>query len=376
MRIQFKLYAFYAQKILPVLAAMCILVCCTSDDDRPAPVTNVLLVYLAADNNLSGESHDKLEAIRRGYNSRPDTRLLVYHDAKDAVPCLSEITDGNSIKTIELFDEENSADPAVFSRVIAQVKGMYPEAVFNLLVFSHATGWLPPGSLSNPKSAQAKSVLMDGTDEMALADFAAAIPDNSFGYIVFEACHMAGIEVAYELRNKAKYIAASSAEIVSPGFTNIYGQHTGELVYGDPKTFMQEAFAWFDSQTGYMRSATFSVIDTGTFEGLAAFIRNNCDFSKPVAVDDIQQFDRDTARLFCDFWDYYSRLLETESQKQELRQLIDQCVTWKAAAPYFMQGYNGFAIEKHSGLTAYIMQDRYPQLNDSYRELGWYKAIR
>ena len=33
---------------------------------------------------------------------------------------------------------------------------------------------------------------------------------------------MAGIEVAYELRNKAAYIMASSAPVVSPGFTPIY----------------------------------------------------------------------------------------------------------------------------------------------------------
>lgn len=366
-------------KTLLIVAACVLLWDCTGEDHEPVAATKVLLVYLAGDNNLSGESHEKLEAIRRGYYSRPDTRLLVYHDAKDTAPRLLEIMGDNANNTVELieqFDEENSASPAVFSRVIRKAKGMYPGAQFNLLVFSHATGWLPAGSYSNPKSGlTTRSILMDGNNEMALADFAASIPDKCFDYIVFEACHMAGIEVAYELRNKAKCIAASSAEIVSPGFTAIYGQHTGELASGDPKIFMQEAFAWFDSQTGYMRSASFSVIDTGTLEGLATFIRDNCDFSKPVAVDNIQHFDRGTARLFCDFGDYYSRLLETEIQKQDLQQLIGQCVIWKAATPYFMQGYNGFAIEKYSGLTAY-MQDRYPLLDGSYRELGWYKAIR
>lgn len=33
-----------------------------------------------------------------------------------------------------------------------------------------------------------------------------ALPDHLFEFIIFEACNMAGIEVAYELRNKAAYI--------------------------------------------------------------------------------------------------------------------------------------------------------------------------
>jgi len=351
---------------------------CVGDDrTEPVAVEQVLLVYLAGDNNLSGESHDKLEAIRRGYSAKPCSRLLVYHDAKDRAPYLAEITSDNSLKTIEQYETENSADAAVFHRVVTQSKTLYPGAVFNLLAFSHASGWLPDGSLAAPKSGQqAKSILTDGNRSMELADFAAAIPDNAFDHIVFEACFMAGVEVAYQLKDKANYIAASSAEIVSPGFTPVYAQHINELVYGPPQTFIQEAFNYFDSQSGYMRSATVSLIKTAGLDPLAAFIGNNCDLAKEVQASSIQHFDRGTAYLFCDFEDYYARLLETSEQKRQLQLLIQDCVIWKAATPYFMQGYNGFAIEKHSGLTGYIPQDRYPLLNASYVALPWYKAIR
>ena len=47
---------------------------------------------------------------------------------------------------------------------------------------------------------------------MEITDFAMALPDHLFEFIIFEACNMAGIEVAYELRNKAAYIMASSAQ--------------------------------------------------------------------------------------------------------------------------------------------------------------------
>lgn len=341
---------------------------CVKDDYRePEKISHVLLVYLGGDNNLSVESHAKLKAIERGWKTTDGSRILVYQDAADVSPRLLEIGG----KTIEEYNAENSADPAIFKRVIAKSKSLYPEARFNLLVFSHASGWLPGNALTAPRS-----VIVDGTDHMELKDFADAIPYGAFEYIVFETCFMAGIEVAYQLRDKADCILASSAEIVSPGFTDVYDEHIGELVYGDPKTFMQKAFNYFDNQTGYMQSATFSMIKTDGLETLAGYIKNNYDLTKMLNISNIQYFDRYAYRLFFDFGDYHSHLLETNEQKQELQRLIDKVVIWKAETPYFMQGFNGFVISKHSGLTTYIMQEGYPLINEKYKALDWYKAIR
>ncbi|MCC8143799.1 MAG: hypothetical protein LUD02_12230 [Tannerellaceae bacterium] len=48
---------------------------------------------------------------------------------------------------------------------------------------------------------------------------------------------------------------------------------------------------------------------------------------------------------------------------------------YKASTPSFMRGFNGFEIEKHSGLTTYIEQESFPALNQAYRELNWYKDV-
>lgn len=90
----------------------------------------------------------------------------------------------------------------------------------------------------------------------------------------------------------------------------------------------------------------------------------------------MQYFDRNNYHLFADFFDYYSRLLDTDGQKQQLQKLVNDAVVWKAATPSFMQGYNGFVINKHSGMTTYIMQKMYPLLNRSYTALDWYKSIQ
>lgn len=62
-----------------------------------------------------------------------------------------------------------------------------------------------------------RSVIVDGNDYMELKDFADAIPDKAFEYIVFETCFMAGIDVAYEFRDKAGYVVASSARLSRQG---------------------------------------------------------------------------------------------------------------------------------------------------------------
>lgn len=336
---------------------------CVSDDDTPVAVEHVLLVYLAGDNNLSNEAGEKLSAIAKGFDGASCRRVLIYVDSQDETPSLIELS-GSKQNIIEHYDTENSADAQVFRRVIAKAKSLYPEARFNLLIFSHASGWLPEGTYASPRS-----ILMDGNDEMELSDFAAAIPDHSFESIVFEACHMAGIEVFFELKDKAQYIAASSAEIVSPGFTPLYSTAIiNELVKGNTETFLKAAFEHFDW-------GTLSLINTSALEDLASFVKSNCDFDKEIQINDIQYFDRGNRKLFCDFEDYYSRLLATEEQKEELNNLISNCVIWKAATPTFMEGYNGFAIHQHSGLTGYIPQERYPFQNEAYKRLNWYKAV-
>ena len=351
---------------------------CEKEDDNyvlPTSAKHVILVYLGGDNNLSSETYLKIEAIRDGWQGGAERKLLIYSDPADANPSLIEIVRENGQnmkKTIRNYDEENSANKEVLSRVIRDVTNLYPSPSYGFIVFSHASGWLPQGTLPSPRS-----IIMDKKQEMELSDFAQAIPDNTFDYIIFETCFMAGIEVAYELKDKADYILASSAEILSPGFTYIYPKSinhiTGSL--SGLQAFGEDAFAWFDNKSGYMRSATFSIIKTSQLDPLANWIKSNCNQSKQIDVKTIQHFDRYSYRLFFDFEDYYSSLLDTDNQKTELSTLISNCVVWNNATPAFMKDYNGFDIKKHSGLTTYSPQEKFPFLNKEYQKLRWYKTI-
>lgn len=350
--------------------------CGHDDSDIIQPTNHVLLVYMGGDNNLSDETYEKLDAICTGWKAHYTNHLLIYMDASDTTPSLIEIKkeNGSNIKKIiENYEEENSASSEVFTRVIQKVKTLYPAQSYGLIVFSHASGWLPEGALNRPKS-----VIIDQKREMELKDFANAIPNQAFDYIIFEACFMSGIEVAYELKDKTDYIIASSAEIVSPGFTPTYPYAINRLFEKNHNLtgFTDDVFGYFNAQQDYKNSATFSIIKTSGLGELAKFVRDNCNPDKEVNINDIQRFDRYSYVLFFDFEDYYSRLLGTNAQQEELKQLINNCVVYKVSTKNFMIKSDGFEIKKHSGLTTYIKQEKFPVLNEKYNDLKWSKALK
>lgn len=358
-------------------------VSCQKEDLSP-PVNRVLLAYLGGNNNLSVEIEQKIEAMKAGFGNVPaDWRVLIFRDTRDAEPVLIEIyPSSNGIpltREVQNYGGYDSADKETLAKVISDARAIYPEAVFGLIIFSHASGWLPQGTYLNPllesASTSFRSVIYAGENEMEIRELTSALPEGVFNYIVFETCFMAGIEVGYELRTKTPLILVSSSEIISPGFTEVYPKALHYLFEEDLVAFAQVAFDTANSKNGWQQSATYSIISTSGLEQLKTFIATNASFDTEVNVFDVQHFDRNTYRLFFDMQDYYERLMETDAQRTELSRLIGECVTWKAATSRFMEGYGAFDISRHSGLTTYIPQTEFENLNRAYRELAWCKGL-
>lgn len=337
-----------------------------------------LLVYMAGDNNLSAETGQKIAQLEQArLNGR--VRLLVYVDARGEAPRLLEMTDcsceqGLETRLVKSYEECNAADPAVFAAVLREVQQRYPSDAYGLIVFSHATGWLPAGAYADPGMRNA--VTRDGASEMEVADFAAAIPDGMFEFIVFEACFMAGIEVAWELKNKTRYIVASSAEIVSPGFTDSYARVL-PLLFQSPsglEDFVRLVAESSAARPGDYASYTISLIKTSALEELGALLRHVglglFDLDDAVFI---QSFNRYGNLLFFDFLDYFS-VMKPE-KIEEIRQIVNKVVVCKSSSPNFLTNLGGFAIQSHSGLTTYIYREQYPRLNEAYRQLKWYREV-
>ncbi len=362
------------------------------DEGFPRPLSErTILIYMAADNSLSQEVDAELKAIKAGWGSY-NGRVLVYGDPADKAPALVEVRRKGKLviaDTVKRYPEHNSASSAVFKTVMEDAMHLFPSRSHGLIMFSHGSGWLPEGTLVQPRSKQQSlskhlppvvtySAAMDGRNELELADMAKAIPDNHFDFIVFEQCFMAGVEVAYELRDKTRWIVASSAETLAPGFTPIYPQLLSCLFKQDPdlKGFAKLYYDHFNAQQGVYRSATISVINTSKLGALAAWVKTNAPYAEVQDAGKYQHFDRYSYHLFFDLEDYLKDQAPFESHAQ-LDALLQQAVPYCASTPQFMAGYPGaFDIRKHSGLTTYIPQSGFPFLNQKYTGLQWYKAIR
>lgn len=379
-----------------ILSLMLVVSCVKEGSEPEPPVVNplTLIVYMGGDNNLWNETFDKIRAmaaVNLPALQNPDATILIYQDVPanrgEGLSRLwrlrySKAGPQNSYADLELlptlqliasYPKEHSASPAVFARVIRRCLEIAPAPRYGLWVFSHASGWLPQGTLITPRS-----IIQDSSSEMDLKEFAAAIPDHTFDFVVFETCLMAGVEVAYELKDKTDYLITSSAEILSPGFTEIYDRVLPPLFEPDmelPNALIQVARAYFEhwnAKSGWEKSATIGVIRTKKLKELASVARNIfAEGNSGPDLSTLQHFNRSLSWLYFDCGEYLATLA-TSKQRSRLSQILSEVVIYQAATSSFMLEYTGFPIEAHSGLTIYIPQNKFPYLNAEYKKMQWY----
>lgn len=371
--------------ILPILSVLFLLCSCEKDEPEPHVSGRTVLVWLAGDNDLYPEVTHKLSALAEGFSKADlyDCRLLVYADRRGHYPQLIEITPDGNRSVLETYPAQNSASPETFSRILGHMLSLAPARHYGLVLFSHATGWLPQGALENPtqeEKPQSRTIFDDNGQQMTLSGFADALPaDVRFDYIVFENCFMGGAEVAYALRDKADRLLVSSAEILSPGFENIYASSLCKLIVPLPDLdgFAADYYNYRNAKSGNHSSATVSVINTAAMPRLASLAAEIIGGSSPLGEERLktmQRFNRHDYTLFFDLEEYLCEL--APDRATEISSAISEVVEYAAATADFMPGYDhGFHIARHCGLTVYIPQSCFPTLNDVYKDTAWHRTL-
>lgn len=326
--------------IIPPLFSSCLE---EEADNRQLLPERTILFYMAGDNGLSEETQEKVDALVSAWNIADENRLLVFQDrGGENAPRLLEIKAGSNgkgmIELLEEYKDGNSATTKVFARVLNDMVRHCPSSDYGLVLFSHSSGWFPTGTFAQPRS-----VVTDGDTEFELIDFARTIPNGQFRFIIFESCLMAGAEVVYELKDKTDYIFASSAEILSPGFTPLYGKML-ECLYKftpDLTAFASEYYDYCNGLSGDNRSATVSVISTAgltPLKSLLARAESHVEHWEWVERDGIQHFDRRAKDyLFYDL-EGYIKSIGTQEEINELAGILEGTILYKAATDEFMPG--------------------------------------
>ncbi len=409
--------------------------CCHIDkpeDDCPQDNTSrkVLLIYSAGFNSLREYLLDDINDLKQGWlpgKGCDDDVLLVYtHSPKSysaystpTTPYLIRLTQdgsGNTVcDTLKRYDENTiSSSAAQLNEVLTYVKDNYAARSYGMIFSSHATGYLPAGFYSNPDGyvfsetgmmkargiskpkavpyiepeydpslPMVKSIGQDVTGpvsdrqsyEMDLPDFAEAIP-MKLDYILFDACLMGGIEVAYELREKCSKVGFSQAEVLAEGLDyKTLTEHLLKRMDPYPRGVCEDYFNQYDTETGVYRSATISLIDCERLEPLAevcrAFFASHREGLASIDPDKVQRFYRFSHHWFYDLESIMTEAGADENEIAGLHNALYQCVLYKGHTPGFMYEFD---INTFSGFSMYLPCNGNAELDKFYKTLQWNQA--
>ncbi|MDR0988439.1 MAG: peptidase C11 [Prevotellaceae bacterium] len=369
-------------------------------DPEPVPAKRTVLIYMAANNSLSGFAQDDIKEMIEGMSDVTDraTRLLIYSDTNNSGGQLAEVTPKNGAMdtvVVKRYGTRNSVGVAetkeVFADVFANEK--YLAESYGLVYWSHGEGWLPY-PVPTISSRWVGQDLTGGDHRMNIDEFAQILQTAPhFDFILFDACFMHSIEVAYELRSFADYLLASPTEIPGPGarydvlVPALFATGT-DYAQALADAYYQPYAEKYNSGIGISNSnwtggASIGVIQTARLEALAAATKQLLATAPNIdrqALRD-QSFDYDRRGGINSYVGYFD-LVDLMAQLQPDGAAYDQ---WKrafnAAAPYFQttpMNYSAvggmFTIKQTDGVSCYIPSPSNTNTDVAYRSCAWYTA--
>ncbi|MBP5172072.1 MAG: hypothetical protein ILP04_08505 [Bacteroidales bacterium] len=392
-----------------MILLLCALLCLTAcdRDERLAKDRQMLLVYFAGNNSLAAEGASDYNSIKQ--NWLPTTRgsekvMLVFHHFKDETPVLVRLSKdrrGNTVEDIikEYPFDTHSADARTLETVLADAEAAWPSAHHGIVLWSHGSGFLPPGYYINPQERAKGDPVSEEADpyaflvkaggdglksfaqdeeqniEMDLIDLRKALSRFHYDFIAFDCCLMANVELAYELRNTCDYLIFSPTEIMSDGFPydvmvqTIFSQQPEAAMRSVAQSFM----AHYRSFSGVYASATISVVRTAGMQALAnacqTVFRNHQDQILMLDRSHVQPYFRYNKHWFYDIDDFVQQVAD-DGEYQAFNRALNQAVIYRDATDYFLD----LEISHYSGLSIYIPRREYTVLNNYYKTLAWNQA--
>ena len=399
--------------LLIVAAFTAFFTSCVENNKIDSTFKRTVLVYIAADNNLSNVAQNNIYSMNSSIrNENDNANLLAFVDRLDNPPVLMYIHNGVR-DTLVKYDELDSTDPSVLRNAIDYMVEHFQSESYGLVMWSHGTGWLPTAQLHFVAPNMNYAQLRDGETTylsaadgirdpfspnmvadtkafawenragnnppykcMELDDMVEAIPDGLFDYIAFDACYMGCVEVIYALRHKADYIISSCFEVVNTGFP--YHIVTRDLLNASLMKVCREFHTYYNSLSGWERMAGISLVKTDELDSLAhCFGRIMADFKDSVPNLDpkgVQYFDRFTNHVFYDLEDLVDKLGVGKENLMEFRLQMERCVPYKVSTAYIFPGdREQIKVDKYCGMSVYIPIGKYEEsgLNSDYRATEW-----
>lgn len=376
---------------------------CEKDTSTKTPKTQkpkrVVIMYAAAENTLSDYIIGDIKEILQGCKSIPENdKFIIYYD-NVGLPAIYEVTNKtygasiNSLPSVVDFQEDlDSASPETLEMIMSRIIERYPADSYGLILWSHGSGWVPYYNSYKTKSFGVDNKKNDknidvGT-EMNISDMAQVLSKyKNIEYIMFDACFMQTIEVAYELRNATKYIIANPSEMVGQGAPY-------NLIM--PYLFEEEVdlqALLYDFHDYYARKnvgLTLSAIDTKYLESFAEITRSylkrhideNWNFSTT-----LNYFKFGASGWGIAFPDMYDirglmQVILTDEEYEEWNKELNKLVPVAYCSDYWYSSYpeetQTIDKEQYSGVSMFLPLNKYimsTTFNRDYSSTAWAKAV-
>ena len=390
----------YAHMMLTLLSVMS---CHGLGVDDHSTYDRTVLVYMAADNNLSFapsgkhsgfHQQDIDEMISAAGDIPENSRLLVYVDDMD-LPRILSIEQQNGRRPIakvvhQYTNEHNSGDAETLRAAMTWMTDNFPSKSYALVLWSHGDAWLPA------KSPVQRAVCLDSKSGkwMEIADIAytlSAFPKLEF--ILFDACFMQSIEVAYELRNTTKYIIASPAEIPAPGapYKRVVKSMFSPSTYATDiaEAYYQEYNEGKITITGRepdTYGVCLSVVNCNQLESLATateqMVSKYVRLQDEISLTGVQRYfflNWSTRPEYYDMNGYMKRLLTDATDYAIWKDAFDKAIVYKTTTPHWFSDYTGMEYidkENYGGISCYVPQSSptHSNLNQGFKATEWYHA--
>ncbi len=372
--------------LLCALLACCLWSCHSDNDNEPTPMAErSVLVYMVANCNLGGDAdiNDLAEMRMAALDGRlGNNNWIIYHSTKKGSRLLSMGANGDTT-LIKAYPQGYSVTIDRMTEVISDFKFNAPANSYGIVFWSHGTGWIEDGiDEGGINEISPKSYGDDGGKKMNVTSMRRALENMGLDYIYFDCCLMGSIEVAYELRNCARYIVSSPSELPWDGMR--YDLNFAELLDGSREALIraaQNTFNHYNSQTSsYDRSCTMSVIDTRQLDKLAeatAEIYKITPLQHPLSIV-TNYYGSETSRqaFYLDFGEYVNALCASHDVAPTLAKnfndALSAAVIYKAATESI---WNWFKMYSVSGLSTRVFHLPSAIYEKGYNNLQWTKDI-
>lgn len=286
------------------IAATCLFSACRDDDNGKIPPYNpdetmadsrTILAYMVAENSLSSFVAEDMNEMVAGMGKtnlkKGDNLILFVDDTSNPriyhINGTDTVTSLKNLKPEKEFEEDfNSASVSKFGMIVDYMKEKYPAESYGLVMWSHASGWIPPTQKSEVSSKRKAFAIDNGKNstsnsgyQMDICEMARMLEKKCyFDFIFFDACFMQTIEVDYELRKCTRYVISSPAEIPGPG---------ADYNTMIPAMFKAENWASIMVDTYYKRyendylyGVVISAVETAGLDNFASYMKSVVDMDR------------------------------------------------------------------------------------------------